>query len=232
MEGDLILKPKKKVQNIRKREEETLTEESSNNLQINKKVKSGIISSSIKTTKKEYERDTIQAGRNISKSDQGATITNDIDGNLEDFKKSKEKKKKNYGPVRGNSNVHTSSMFDYKPDICKDYFETGKCGYGDNCKFAHIREDYKKGWELEKEELQKKEVKEEKKEEELPFACYICRKTFIDPVVTKCGHYFCEKCALERYGGGKNTKCAVCKEETSGVFNTAHALIRKMKNTK
>lgn len=28
-------------------------------------------------------------------------------------------------------------------------------------------------------------------EEEIPFACLICRKEFTDPVVTKCGHFFC-----------------------------------------
>ena len=40
--------------------------------------------------------------------------------------------------------------FDYQPDICKDYKETGFCGYGDSCKFVHDRGDYKSGWELDK----------------------------------------------------------------------------------
>lgn len=39
--------------------------------------------------------------------------------------------------------------FDYQPDICKDYKETGFCSYGDSCKFMHDRGDYKSGWELE-----------------------------------------------------------------------------------
>jgi hypothetical protein len=26
---------------------------------------------------------------------------------------------------------------------CKDYKETGRCGYGDSCKFMHDRGDYK-----------------------------------------------------------------------------------------
>jgi RING finger protein 113A len=34
-------------------------------------------------------------------------------------------------------------------------------------------------------------------EDELPFACFICRENFVDPVVTKCKHYFCEHCALK-----------------------------------
>lgn len=44
--------------------------------------------------------------------------------------------------------VHT--RFDYQPDICKDYKETGFCSYGDSCKFMHDRGDYKSGWELER----------------------------------------------------------------------------------
>jgi len=42
-------------------------------------------------------------------------------------------------------------VFDYKPDICKDYKETGWCGFGDSCKFIHDRGDYKSGYELERE---------------------------------------------------------------------------------
>lgn len=34
-------------------------------------------------------------------------------------------------------------------------------------------------------------------EDELPFACFICRQPFTDPVVTQCKHYFCEHCALK-----------------------------------
>lgn len=29
-----------------------------------------------------------------------------------------------------------------QPDICKDYKETGFCGFGDSCKFLHDRSDY------------------------------------------------------------------------------------------
>jgi hypothetical protein len=55
------------------------------------------------------------------------------------------------GPIRAPSFVRSSCRFDYQPDICKDYKETGFCGYGDNCKFLHDRGDYKSGWQLEKE---------------------------------------------------------------------------------
>ncbi len=54
-----------------------------------------------------------------------------------------------FGPARAPSFLRTTSRFDYQPDICKDYKETGFCGYGDNCKFLHDRGDYKSGWQME-----------------------------------------------------------------------------------
>lgn len=38
-----------------------------------------------------------------------------------------------------------------KPDICKDYKDTGFCGFGDSCKFMHDRGNYKSGIQMEKE---------------------------------------------------------------------------------
>jgi RING finger protein 113A len=104
----------------------------------------------------------------------------------------------------------------------------------------HDRGDYKHGWQLELEEKAKANRKEydmdsdddDKKyeinsdEEEMPFKCLICRKSFENPIVTKCQHYFCEKCALERYR--KSTRCFVCNTQTSGVFNPAKKLVEKL----
>lgn len=44
--------------------------------------------------------------------------------------------------------------------------------------------------------------------------------------MTKCQHYFCEKCALERYR--KSTRCFVCSAQTSGVFNPAKKLMERL----
>ena len=41
------------------------------------------------------------------------------------------------GPLRAPAFVRTTARFDYQPDICKDYKETGFCGYGDQCKYVH-----------------------------------------------------------------------------------------------
>ena len=40
------------------------------------------------------------------------------------------------GPIRAPAFVRSTARFDYQPDICKDYKETGFCGYGDQCKYA------------------------------------------------------------------------------------------------
>ena len=47
--------------------------------------------------------------------------------------------------------MRTTVRWDYAPDICKDFKETGFCGFGDSCKFMHDRGDYKFGWQLERE---------------------------------------------------------------------------------
>lgn len=148
-----------------------------------------------------------------------------------------------HGPLRAPSNIRMTVRFDYQPDICKDYKETGFCGYGDACKFIHDRGDYKSGWELEREwnERQKRvedakwgddeEEEAEEEEDELPFACYLCRKPWAeirDPVVTRCKHYFCETCAL-RHNSLNKGKCAICEQPTNGIFNVANDIVKKVK---
>ena len=58
--------------------------------------------------------------------------------------------------------------------------------------------------------------------EGIPFACVICKDKYKDPIITKCGHYFCESCALKRYR--KDPSCAICGAGTGGVFNVAKNL--------
>ncbi|KFM59731.1 RING finger protein 113A, partial [Stegodyphus mimosarum] len=137
------------------------------------------------------------------------------------------------GPIRAPENIRSTVRWDYQPDICKDYKETGFCGFGDSCKFMHDRSDYKQGWQLElemsnntygTEDATKYEISSD--EDDLPFRCFICRNSFQEPVVTKCNHYFCEKCALENYK--KSTRCFVCGVQTSGIFKAAKELAAKL----
>ncbi|EXB92396.1 Zinc finger CCCH domain-containing protein 1 [Morus notabilis] len=155
-----------------------------------------------------------------------------------------------HGPLRASAHIRATARFDYQPDICKDYKETGYCGYGDSCKFMHDRGDYKSGWQLEEweeaEKLRKRNLAlggadpdeggadqnddvdddDDDDEDSLPFACFLCRQPFVDPIVTKCRHYFCEHCALKHHS--KNKKCFVCNTPTLGIFNTAHEIRKKM----
>lgn len=98
-----------------------------------------------------------------------------------------------HGPLRASAHIRMSARFDYQPDICKDYKETGYCGYGDSCKFMHDRGDYKSGWQLEKEweEVEKARKRglaagggggdgdaddhegDDEDDDTLPFACFI-----------------------------------------------------------
>jgi RING finger protein 113A len=168
------------------------------------------------------------------------------------------------GPVKAPTFVRVTSRFDYQPDICKDYKETGFCGFGDSCKFLHDRGDYKSGWQLElewdAEQARKKKKLEEsiagfgddaaaagggggddsnadneyaidRDDEDLPFACFLCREDFKNPVVTVCGHYFCGDCAMNACKKNGN-KCPICTKQTFGVFNRAHKLLKKIAEKK
>ncbi|KAI0935348.1 hypothetical protein AcW1_008705 [Taiwanofungus camphoratus] len=137
------------------------------------------------------------------------------------------------GPQRSNnSTIRTVTIVDYQPDVCKDYKETGYCGFGDTCKFLHDRGTYLAGWQLDKLAANpRKQVDDvsdtDSDDEDIPFACIICRKPYTDPVVTRCGHYFCSACAIKRFS--KTPKCAACGAPTGGIFNRADKVIEKIK---
>jgi RING finger protein 113A len=172
------------------------------------------------------------------------------------------------GPIRAPAFFRATCRFDYQPDICKDYKDTGFCGFGDSCKFMHDRGNYKTGWQMEKEwedqATRRKELiamgidpdsEDAKKTEQniyavggggsggggdgdaggggvdvglrsaddLPFACFLCRGPFSDPVMTKCGHHFCRACVVTSFKSvGPN--CPVCDKNTSGIFNVSRKL--------
>lgn len=137
------------------------------------------------------------------------------------------------GPIKGSSNVRTVTMVDYQPDVCKDYKETGYCGFGDTCKFLHDRSDYLAGWQLDslsnggkRREALLDNEEEDEEEDDIPFACLICRMPFTDPVVTKCGHFFCSSCAIKRFA--KTSKCFACGKQTQGIFNSAQKILDRM----
>eukprot|EP00978_Attheya_sp_CCMP212_P015981 scaffold41494_cov50-Attheya_sp.AAC.2 len=163
----------------------------------------------------------------------------------------------NNGPLKAPTFVRTTCRFDYQPDICKDYKDTGFCGYGDTCIYLHDQGDTLSGWQLEKEWEDRKQKERDKKEKEmdrfvsgngndsdknsaaledgLPFGCHLCRSPFTDPVVTTCGHYICEKCIIDRVrstgpsndDGINSSVCPICNKDTHGVFNHPTKLVSK-----
>lgn len=149
------------------------------------------------------------------------------------------------GPIKAPTNIRTVTVMDYAPDVCKDYKTTGFCGFGDNCKFLHSREDYKQSWSLDREwedvtkgkknlggtvvaSADRNKVQDDDDDaeeallENIPFVCLICRSPYRAPIITRCGHYFCEPCALQRYR--KDPSCAQCGSGTNGVFNSGKRL--------
>lgn len=162
------------------------------------------------------------------------------------------------GPLKASKFIRTTSRFDYQPDICKDYKDTGFCGFGDSCIYLHDRTNMKSGYILEQEweEKKKKEHQEKEKEMELfctevgsagagksnkdsneivlqddglPYACHLCRDAFKEPIITICSHYFCQACILKRVQDQKDPTCPICNHDTNGVFNYPNKLVNKRK---
>ncbi|EGT34863.1 CBN-RNF-113 protein [Caenorhabditis brenneri] len=141
------------------------------------------------------------------------------------------------GPVRAPQFLRQTVRWDFAPDICKDYKETGFCTFGDSCKFVHDRSDYKHGWEIDEEYEAGKygaeddadyEIKDQ--DDTFPDDCFICGNPFVDPIVTKCKHYFCTGCALKAFQ--KSSKCPVCHQNTEKIMNAARDLINFLKRKK
>ena len=155
------------------------------------------------------------------------------------------------GPIRASQNVRVTARFDYQPDICKDYKQTGFCGFGDTCIYLHDRGDTLSGWQLEEQWQQQQDAKKKQQEAELdaylkgqeaggqkaaaikdlendglPFACHLCRSHFVEPVVTNCLHYFCQGCIL-KHVRETGEACPICGKDTFGVFNEPIKLMAK-----
>jgi RING finger protein 113A len=37
---------------------------------------------------------------------------------------------RSFGPIKASTNVRTITVTDFAPDVCKDYKQTGFCGFG------------------------------------------------------------------------------------------------------
>lgn len=196
---------------------------------------------------KQWAKQTFESGKESGLTRSNATAERlDIGGD----KKSSaaEKSKKPFGPLSAPSHLRTSVRVDYQPDVCKDYKETGYCGFGDSCKFLHDRSDYKAGWQLDREWAEKEKLKTDKvingkgssaedkgstenelDDDGLPFACFVCRENFKMPVMSLCAHYFCEECILKHMD--KSSLCPICAKPLRGTLNPAPKLRKRLEQS-
>ncbi|GAV51032.1 hypothetical protein ZYGR_0AD02150 [Zygosaccharomyces rouxii] len=142
-------------------------------------------------------------------------------------------KMKGKGAMTQPKNVKVSILTDFHPDVCKDFKQTGYCGYGDSCKFLHSRDDFKTGWKMNQDwkiDESSSSKSDKSKVEGIPFKCLICKEDYKSPIVTNCGHYFCSSCFTQRVR--KDPNCAICGQDTHGVARIAKNLKCILKDQK
>ncbi|CAI4035229.1 hypothetical protein SMKI_12G3780 [Saccharomyces mikatae IFO 1815] len=130
------------------------------------------------------------------------------------------------------TNIRTTVLMDFQPDVCKDFKQTGYCGYGDSCKFLHSRDDFKTGWKLNQDwNAEEEDSKTATLDlDKIPFKCTLCKEDYKSPVVTSCGHYFCASCFAKEMK--KGTRCSICHKETHGSAKVASDLQKILKEMK
>lgn len=114
---------------------------------------------------------------------------------------------------------------DYAPDLCKDYLETGYCGFGDSCKFLHDRGDYKMGWQMGDSDQQQQHYFVGDDSEDSDVACHLCRGKESLVSLAECQHVFCRPCVVEHLRAKQQPhhrapvlRCPRCKQAIGGSF--------------
>lgn len=95
---------------------------------------------------------------------------------------------------------HRTLIIDYQKDVCTQYLKTGRCRYGDACKFSHERGS----------KPNTKGQKTDKKQMEFSVSgCTVCSQEN-NIVLPPCEHRYCESCFLKLSKNGD--PCVACSK--------------------
>lgn len=178
---------------------------------------------------KEELKDVKEVVLNLNSLEEPAKVLKTAETTQETTEKMTEKTEKTTNKFQPQRKKKIAGMpgarMDYGQDICKDYYETGFCGFGDSCKFIHTRLEQKSSWELEKEFLDQQHRKNGDdnvssstaipanipKEYEI---CAVCSKEPPKQATLRspCKHLFCEECFMEQ----TEDTCPTCKLSLKG----------------
>ena len=94
----------------------------------------------------------------------------------------------------------TALETDFNPMICRPFYETGYCGFGDNCIYRHDREEIIHSYELKMETIGPLDDNE---------YCFGCKRDISSllMMIMSCKHEFCKECAVKSVASKKCLKC-------------------------
>uniref|UniRef100_H2ZUI3 Tripartite motif containing 35 n=1 Tax=Latimeria chalumnae TaxID=7897 RepID=H2ZUI3_LATCH len=61
--------------------------------------------------------------------------------------------------------------------------------------------------------------------------CYICQELFKDPVITKCGHNFCQECMCEYWKRKTSQSCPICRADSATSDLITNHTLRNIMDT-
>lgn len=129
------------------------------------------------------------------------------------------------GPIKAPTNIRTTCRFDYQPDVCKDYKDTGFCGFGDTCIYLHDRGDFLSGWQLEQQWQKEQEDKKLKQKEQIDaFLSKSGGGTFITHNDSTGGHSNINSTINIHSSDGLPFACHICRDffKDPVVTNCSH----------
>eukprot|EP00835_Amoeboradix_gromovi_P005569 NODE_536_length_7014_cov_0.311208.p3 type:complete len:201 gc:universal NODE_536_length_7014_cov_0.311208:437-1039(+) len=110
---------------------------------------------------------------------------------------------------------------DYNPMICRPYFETGYCGFGDNCIYRHDREEITHSYEL---KMNPKVIADKNE------YCFGCRNNVngLQMMLLSCKDMLCRNCATSCI---TSKRCLKCKKAVEPSIRPVERKTKKYKKS-